>query len=136
MRTAYYGTTLQNPEFQEIRDGFKITDRAVTAKAALAKLRKSKKYSDLPGWSTIDGTKRTLVEWERDHTEECGRMKDDGQFFGFKQVAEGYLGQFTRRLFIPAVCVALSDAAEGRGSVFSELMDLVVRRALARCIVS
>ena len=59
-------------------------------------------------------------------------MRDDGQFFGFTEVANGYLGRHTRFIHIPAVRDASDDATEGKGSCVTEIMDLVVRRALAR----
>ncbi|MEM7342646.1 MAG: AAA family ATPase [Chloroflexota bacterium] len=62
------------------------------------------------------------------------RQRDDGQFFGFKTVAQGYLGRFTQFLYIPAVRDASDDASEGRGSVLTQLMDLVVRSVLANNI--
>ena len=58
-------------------------------------------------------------------------MRDEGQFFGFKEVGEGYLGRFTQFLFIPAVRDASDDAAESKGSVLTTLMDLVVRSVIA-----
>ena len=128
---TYHGVALRNPDFEGIRRGFQIRDRGRTAKDALKELRDSGKYDGLPEWSTIDGTKQALIDWEEQHSELCEKARDDGQFFGFRQVAEGYLGRFTRRLYIPAVRDAPSDAVEGRGSIFTDLMDLVVRRALA-----
>lgn len=130
-KATYHDATLQNPDFTPIRQGFEIKDRGATAKAALEALRDSGMYKDLPEWSTIGGTKDALRKWEAENPEACERMRDDGQFFGFKQVGEGYLGRFTRRLFIPAVRDASEDSVEGRGSVFTSLMDLVVRNVLA-----
>ena len=130
-RATYHGATLQIPAFAQIREGFEVKDRGKTAKAALERLRESGEFEDLPEWSTIPETQEALRAWEAEHTEECERMRDDGQFFGFRQVGEGYLGRFTRRLFIPAVRDASEDSVEGRGSVFSNLMDLVVRNVLA-----
>ena len=72
-----------------------------------------------------------LNHWEADNLDKCVRERDDGQFFGFKEVAQGYLGRYTRLLFVPAVRDASDDAAEGRGSVMTDLMDLVVRSVIA-----
>ncbi len=58
-------------------------------------------------------------------------MRDDGQFFGFTEVGNGYLGRHTRFIHIPAVRDASDDAIEGKGSCVTEIMDLVVRRTLA-----
>jgi hypothetical protein len=130
-RALYHGATLQNPDFEKIRAGFEIRDRGATARAALEALRESGKYDGLPQWTTISETKQALTEWEEEHPHQCERKRDDGQFFGFRQVGQGYLGQFTRCLFIPAVRDAPTDAIEGRGSVFTSLIDLVVRNTLA-----
>ncbi|MDI3339037.1 MAG: AAA family ATPase [Sphaerobacter sp.] len=73
-----------------------------------------------------------LRHWEEEHPDRCVRTLDDGSFFGFTEVAQGYLGRFTRFLLIPAVRDAQQDGTEGRGSPITALMDLVVRSALAR----
>ena len=57
-------------------------------------------------------------------------MEDEGQFFGFKEVGQGYLWQFTKFIPIPAVRDASAEAEEGKGSAITELIDLVVRSAL------
>ena len=57
-------------------------------------------------------------------------MRDDGKFFGFAGVSQGYLGYFTKFIKVPAVRDAAEDAAEGRGSCITEIMDLVVRSSL------
>lgn len=63
--------------------------------------------------------------------EQCTRQRDDGQFFGFTEVAQGYLGQFTRLISIPAVRDAAEDAAEGKGRPITEMLDMVIRATLA-----
>src|SRR5205809_2817616 len=57
----------------------------------------------------------------------CDLDEAEKKQFGFKKVAQGYLGRFTRYLYIPAVREAASDASEGRGSPITQVMDLVVR---------
>ena len=59
-------------------------------------------------------------------------MRDPGQFFGFRQVAQGYLGRFTQFISIPAVRNAQTDATEGKGSSVTQIMDLVVRNVLVK----
>src|SRR5439155_25913393 len=73
----------------------------------------------------------SLKEWEEHLPELCVRQRDEGQFFGFTEVGQGYLGRFTRLLFVPAVRDATEEASEARGSILAEIMDLVVRSALA-----
>jgi predicted ATP-dependent endonuclease of OLD family len=127
----YHGATLQNPLFQPIRDGLGIKDRGRTAKDAYDLLRARPGYESLPVWSNLTAAPENLKKWEAEHPEQCERQRDDGQFFGFKEVAQGYLGKFTKFLFIPAVRDASEDSIEGR-TVFSNLMDLVVRSVIAK----
>jgi putative ATP-dependent endonuclease of OLD family len=127
----YHGATLQTPAFQEVRDALAIKDRGKSAKEAYEKIRAQSDFSSLPPWSNLRAVPDNLKQWEANHPDRCTRQRDDGQFFGFKEVAQGYLGRFTRFLFIPAVRDASDDSSEGRGSVLTELMDLVVRNALS-----
>lgn len=127
----YYGSTLQNPAFQEIRDALAIRDRGKSVREAYERVRTQADFGSLPPWSTLAAVPNNLKQWEAEHPDCCTRQRDDGQFFGFKEVAQGYLGRFTHFIFIPAVRDASDDSAEGRGSVLTELMDLVVRNALS-----
>lgn len=127
----YYGATLQNPAFQKIRDALAIKDRGKSAKDSYEKIQSQLDYSSLPSWTNLGSVLENLKEWEANHPDHCLRIRDDGQFFGYKGVAQGYLGRFTRFLFIPAVRDASDDGSEGRGSVLTELMDLIVRNALS-----
>lgn len=127
----YYGSTLQNPTFEEIRNALAIKDRGKSAREAYDRIRAHPDFSSLPSWSNLVAVQDNLKQWEADHPDRCTRQRDDGQFFGFKEVAQGYLGRFTRFIFIPAVRDASDDSAERRGSVLTELMDLVVRNALS-----
>lgn len=123
----YHGASLQNEDFAPIR----VAAGAKEKKVAYEKLRKIPEYRDLPQWKNQNDAMTALKDWEAGNPEKCVRQRDDGQFFGFKEVGKGYLGRFTRFLFIPAVRDASEDAAEGRGSVLTGLMDLVVRSVLA-----
>jgi putative ATP-dependent endonuclease of the OLD family len=124
---TYHGMRLQNPEFTEVRTaGGK---REITAK--YNELRNTEKYSALPSVRSAEQVLVELQKWESKNLGACSRLRDDGQFFGFTEVGQGYLGRFTRFIRIPAVRDASEDAAEGRGSCVTELMDLVVRSVLA-----
>lgn len=127
----YHGATLQNPDFQAIRAGFEEKDRGKTAKAAYDAVRSMPDYSALPAWTSRDAAQDQLKQWEADNPTRCIRQRDEGQFFGFTTVAEGYLGRYTRFLLIPAVREASDDSSEGRGTALTILMDLVVRSVLA-----
>ncbi|HID28790.1 MAG TPA: hypothetical protein EYP19_02160, partial [Desulfobacterales bacterium] len=117
----------QNPEFAEVRGAGGKRD--ITAK--YNELRSSDKYSSLPTVRSADQALEALVQWEREYPDECRRLRDDGQFFGFTEVGQGYLGRYTRFIRIPAVRDASEDATEKRGSCVTEIMDLVVRSVLA-----
>ena len=130
-RWKYHGASLQHPEFQSVREAFEVKDRGKTARGYYDALRAKPEFKDLPDWSSIDTVRENLKQWEALHPDQCVRSRDEGQFFGFKGVAQGYLGKFTRFLFVSAVRDAGDDTLEGRGTVFSELMDLVVRSSLA-----
>jgi putative ATP-dependent endonuclease of the OLD family len=119
----YHGSTLQSPDFVAIRKA----GSATAMKELYARLQDKEQYKTLPKWKNRDDSLAALTEWETANQSVCTRERDDGQFFGFKQVEQGYLGRSTRYLYIPAVREASEDASEGRGSPITELMDLVVR---------
>lgn len=124
----YYGTSLQNPEF----DKFRKAQSAKERKEAYEELLISSKYSQLHKWTKQDDATKTLKEWEEFNLDTCKPQRDEGQFFGFKEVGEAHLERYTKFLLIPAVRDASEDAAEGKGRVLSEIMDLVVRSVLAQ----
>jgi hypothetical protein len=123
---TYHGSRRQNPDFRPVRDAAKAADK----KKAYETLQGGK-YGDLPKWTKQETALDALREWEAGHLDLCARERDDGKFFGFNEVAEGYLGRYTRFILVPAVRDAEGDAADSKSSVISDLMDLVVRRALA-----
>ncbi len=122
----FYGTRLTNPEFDDVRKAGGRREQ----NNAYRELRSSEKYSDLPTTRTADEAEKAMQLWEKKNPDKCTLNRDDGQFFGFTQVARGYLGRFTNFLLIPAVRDARQDAIEGRGSPITHMMDLVVRNAL------
>lgn len=85
----------------------------------------------MPTARSADIALEALDQWEQQNPERCSLQRDDGQFFGFTQVGQGYLGQFTRFIHIPAVRDAEEDATDKRGSCVTEIMDLAVRNVLA-----
>jgi putative ATP-dependent endonuclease of OLD family len=125
---TYHGMRLQNPEFNEVRAaGGK---REIRSK--YNELRSINKYTNLPSVTSGDAAIAELQNWESENPEECTRLRDDGQFFGFTGVGQGYLGRYTRFIRIPAVRDASEDATEKKGSCVTEIMNLVVRSVLAR----
>ena len=124
---TYHGTRLRNPDFVEIRNAGAATD----VRNKYNEVRETEKYASLSPVRSADAVRRELDQWEVQNPEQCTSMRDDGQFFGFTQVAQGYLGRHTKFIYIPAVRDAVEDATEGRGSSVTEIMDLVVRNALS-----
>lgn len=123
----YYGSKLQNPDFLPIRNA----GGAMDIRRAYTELRTTQEYSSLPPASSADAVRAALAQREGSHPSRCSPQRDDGQFFGFRQVAHGYLGRYTRFVHIPAVRDARDDASDTKGSPVTEIMDLVVRNALS-----
>lgn len=122
----FHGSTLQNSDFAEI-----FNESATKAKEKYDELKKSENYKKFLPWTSQSKIKEFLKNWESQNPNKCKRLRDEGQFFGFSEVGQGYLGRFVRFLYIPAVHDAASDALEVRNSVLTELMDLAVRKSLA-----
>ena len=125
-KPTYHGLRLQNPDFADIRNA----TAAMPKREKYKDLRKTDDYEDLPSASTAADVDAALDDWESRNPERCHRMRDDGQFFGFRQVGHSYLSRYTHCIHVPAVREASDDATEQRGSTVTELMDLVVRKAL------
>ncbi len=126
--STYHGSTLQNPDFTKFKD----CANATIAKPEYEKLKQNPKYNTFPNWTNFDQSKITLNTWEIDHSDQCTRIRDDGQFFGFNDVAMGYLGRFIKLLYIPAVRDASLDSTEGKNSVLTDLVNIVVKNELMK----
>jgi len=124
---TYHGMRLQNVDFTPIRDAGGKRDILAKYK----ELREQGTYSTLLVVKNADDALEAMKQWETANPGSCTKQRDDGQFFGFTEVGNGYLGRHTRFIHIPAVRDASDDATEGRGSCVTEIMDLVVRRTLA-----
>jgi hypothetical protein len=109
----YYGFRRQNPGFSNVR--------ATTGRELLnlyRELREKDEY-DLPAARSQPDAEAAMVQWENVNADKLELGRDDGQFFGFTNVARGYLGDLTRFLFIPAVRDAAEDVNEGKSSSMS-----------------
>ena len=122
---AYHGSTLQNPEFREIR-----YNNATKARPVYEQLRQKTRYDTLPRWQNRDDAITNLNQWEDSHSDQCEWISDDGKFFGFSDVASGYLAKYIKILYIPAVRDASLDATEGKNSALADLIDIVIRNEL------
>jgi putative ATP-dependent endonuclease of OLD family len=121
----YHGMSLQNPEFDSFR-------KAAGANLRIEYNELRNRHPELPSYTNQNDATEALKKWEESHPEQCLRQPEEEQFFGFKEVGEAHLEHSTRFLLIPAVRDASEDAAEGRGTVISNIMDLVVRSTLAQ----
>jgi len=125
-QNKYHGSTLQNPRFDVVRN----YTSAQNYKEKYNILKSELGYEELEGYTTIPNAKTALSKWEENHANKCIRRREQEQFFGYEPVSQGYLGQFVQILYIPAVRDASEDGEEGKGSVLTQLMDLVIRNSL------
>ncbi len=123
----FYGAKLQNKDFVAVREA----GSAMAIRQKYVELKQKPEYSGLPTVNSQGTALEAMRQWELDHFEQCTRQRDDGQFFGFTEVAQGYLGQFTRLISVPAVRDAAEDATEGKGHPITEMLDMVIRATLA-----
>lgn len=124
---TYHGMRLLNPDFTPVRNA--AGKREIFTK--YKELRERAEYSELPVTKNADEAIDAMRQWESSNPSSCTRQRDDGQFFGFTEVGQGYLGRHTRFIRIPAVRDAADDATERKGSCVTEILDLVVRNTLA-----
>lgn len=125
----YYGSTLKHVAFDPIRSAEGA--RAMTA--AYNQLRGGPpKYAVLPAIQRADQVEAALEIWEQNNLDECELGRDDGQFFGFTNVAKGALQKATNFVFVPAVRDVSADSVDAKGAVISKLMELVVRSAIQK----
>jgi putative ATP-dependent endonuclease of OLD family len=127
LQHKYYGSRLSISDFRPVYSASNATD----AKKRYQALDAAGTYAGLPTWANREQALESLMKWEESHPEQRSRCRDEGQFFGFTGVGQGYLGRFTRLIYVPAVRDAGSDADEGKDSPVKEIVDLVVRNSLA-----
>ncbi len=123
MQQTYHGTRFVSTEFAAFR------------KAKGTEMRNEynqfKERFNFPNYTNRDVAEKILTAWELEHKNDCIESRDNGQFFGFKNVGKHRLEKHTKYIFVPAVHKAIIEGEEGKGSTISEIMDLVVRGALA-----
>jgi len=122
----YYGTRYQNPEFEAFRNA-----SGTSLRTEYNKLREKSDYKEFPRYQNRDLAEEVLEEWELSHEDKCKRVRDDGQFFGFQNVGKHRLEKYTKFIQIPAVQQASEEGIEQRGSIFEEVMEIVVKSTLA-----
>lgn len=122
----FHGFTFRNTDFDSVR-----SSTASDAKKKYFLLKKQSKYMEFPNWSSHSKVKTFLTEWENKHPETCKMLLDSELFFGFTEGKPGFLGDYVKFLYIPAVHNANEDAQEGRGSILTDLMEEVIRKNFA-----
>lgn len=123
----YYGSILGCAAFMPIR----IAGPAAEKQALYAEIRQQAEFEELPARPrSVAILAEALQAWEAGHPDRLEQIRDDGQFFGFKEVGGAKLRSLTRFVFVPAVRDANQDAIEGKGRAITSLMDIVVRRTL------
>ncbi|NEU12970.1 ATP-binding protein, partial [Methylobacterium sp. BTF04] len=125
----YFGMTRQCPDFQKVRS---VSGAIPKREAFNALIGADQKYSELEIAKTADQVETAMREWENHNINLCSLARDDGQFFGFTNVAKGALQKATSFVFIPAIRDVSADAIDARGAVISRLMELVVRSAIQK----
>lgn len=125
----YYGSTLKHPGFDPIRSADGARERTTAYNQVRAA---APHYAALPPVQRADQVPANLENWERDNFAECELGRDDGQFFGFTNVAKGALQKSTNFVFVPAVRDASADSVDAKGAVIAKLMELVVRNAIQK----
>lgn len=121
----YFGTRYKNPEFEAFRNA-----SGSNLRAEYEKLRQKEEYKAFPSYRNKDEAQKILEDWELTHKDKCGRSRDDGQFFGFQNVGMYRLEKNTKFILIPAVQEASEECIEQRGSIFEEIMGIVVKSAM------
>jgi hypothetical protein len=87
-------------------------------------------YADLNSAKNAGELTEAIAAWEQAHPELCEAVQDDGQFFGFTNVANGSLQKATSFVLVPAVRDASIDAVDAKNSAIGQLMELIVRSAV------
>jgi len=124
----YYGTRLANADFQPVYSAATATEKL----RLYRELRETAEYGGLPACRSEAQAREALAAWEAAHPERLQRLRDDGQFFGFREVGEAELERDTRFVLVRAVREASEEASETRGAALGLLMDLVVRATLSQ----
>lgn len=124
----YFGLSLRNEALQEVR----AIEGAVPRRAAFNALVGTPGFEDLLTAANAPQVTEHMELWEAQHVEQCVLAKDDGQFFGFTNVARGALNKYISFVFVPAVRDAASDALDSRGSVINQLIELLVKSVIQK----
>ncbi|MHA1755150.1 MAG: ATP-dependent nuclease, partial [Promethearchaeota archaeon] len=122
----YYGLKFQHRPFLEIRNTKSKTEK----KEKYHALIENEKYNTLPkiGRSSADFIEKHLTEWEQEHEDELELIIDDGQFFGWKEVASGNLSKSMRFFFIPAIHEYSEEEKAKKSTYLNEILELTINK--------
>jgi putative ATP-dependent endonuclease of OLD family len=126
VREALHGYHFACPEFSAVRDAVKGVAQlhnTLVATGQFVGLAKVTKQDDVEG---------ALQVWEAEHPERCEWIRDSGKFFGWGQVGGARLATATTCVYVPAVRDARDDASQTRGSVLTQIVELVLKSELER----
>lgn len=124
----YFGLSLRNEALQQIR----AIEGATPRRTAFNALAGSEGFEDLQTAANAAELQERMEAWEAAHPDQCAPSRDDGQFLGFANVARGSLAKYLSFVFVPAVRDAGTDAVDAKGSVISQLIELVVKSVVQR----
>lgn len=124
--SRYYGMTPRHPAFAEIR----AIEGARERRTAFNAIPREGIYEDLEAAQNADQMMAALDGWEHLHPNLCELDRDDGQFLGFANVGRGSLSKYISFVFVPAVRDAHADAVDGKNTVISQLIELLVRNVV------
>lgn len=120
----YYASALRNPDFDPFRHA-----SGPGLKAEYNNLKEGE-YCGLPPYSGKEKAEEALRKWEGSNPDQCVDQREEYQFFGYRNVGESKIEKNTLFVFVPAVREASQDAADTKGTTFTEIMDLLVRSVL------
>lgn len=124
----YFGQSYRLPAFQEIR----AIDGAAPRRQAFNALVDQEGFEGLQAASNAQQLAENMEAWEAAHINDCELQLDDGQFFGFTNVGRGVLTKYISFVFVPAVRDAGADAMDGKNTVISQLVELVVKSVVQK----
>jgi putative ATP-dependent endonuclease of OLD family len=124
----YFGLSLRNAQLQAIR----AIEGAVPRRTAFNNLVGTEGFEDLQNAANAAQVDERMLEWESAHPGQCELFRDDGQFLGFSNVARGSLSKYLSFVFVPAVRDASPDSVDAKGSVISQLIELVVKSVVQK----
>ena len=118
----YFGSSLQIPQFAEIRKIAGKTDQ----RDAFNELVNNATITGLSGTvRSADAAELRMNEFESQHQELRQYVESEVQFLGPKNVGGGKIDKYTKLVFVPAVR-ELTDEVGGKKGAIQQLIDAIV----------